>query len=239
MTSSSAVFSRTRSYVFLCASLLGSSSTSQLCRAAEVSLPPCHDPSSSGLSGDSSSSPPLSFASSSWFSCSCTSWYCSGICYIIGCRRPRLLWGHDDGLEVLPRPAVFCESSYTSRIYNSIVRSDKVFVCEVALSQPHTRCPSVCQLRCVISKSLSNLWKMCKNCFAKLHQFSSILWRLHITNSETRNEPSCMSNNPHHQSAVGGWSATCALSGIAANIVFLIGFDSSVAFDVTVWENFE
>ena len=28
-------------------------------------------------------------------------------------------------------------------------------------------------------------------------------------------------------------------SGIAANIVFLIGFDSSVAFDVTVWENFE
>ena len=44
MTSSSAVFSRTHSLVFLCASLLGSSSTSQLCRDPEASLPPCHDP---------------------------------------------------------------------------------------------------------------------------------------------------------------------------------------------------
>ena len=42
--SSSAVFSRTHSLVFLCASLFGLSSTSQLCRAPEASPPPCHDP---------------------------------------------------------------------------------------------------------------------------------------------------------------------------------------------------
>ena len=35
------------------------------------------------------------------------------------------------------------------------------------------RFPSVCQLWCWISRSLSDLWKMCKNCFSKLHQFST------------------------------------------------------------------
>ena len=35
--------------------------------------------------------------------------------------------------------------------------------------------------------------------------------RLHITTSEAKDEPSCMSNNPSHQGAVGGWSVMCAL----------------------------
>ena len=34
---------------------------------------------------------------------------------------------------------------------------------------------------------------------------------LHIATTETRNEPGCMSNNPSHQGAVGGWSVLCAL----------------------------
>ena len=41
MTQSSTVFSRTCSLVFLCASLLGLSSTSLLCLALEASPPPC------------------------------------------------------------------------------------------------------------------------------------------------------------------------------------------------------
>ena len=44
MTWPSTVFSRTRSLVFLCASLLGLSSTSLLCLALEASPPPFHDP---------------------------------------------------------------------------------------------------------------------------------------------------------------------------------------------------
>ena len=53
--------------------------------------------------------------------------------------------------------------SDTSRIHYSIICSDKVFVCVVALSQLHAGFPSVCQLWCWISRSLSS-WKMCKNC---------------------------------------------------------------------------
>ena len=66
--------------------------------------------------------------------------------------------------------------------------------------QPHAGFPSVCQFWCWISRSFSYLWKMCKNCFSKLHQFSTIRsshgtieWRLYLTTSETRNEPRCMS----------------------------------------------
>ena len=88
-----------------------------------------------------------------------------------------------------------------------------------SLLSSHTPdCPSVGQLRCGVSRSLCNLWKMCKNCFAQTHQFSSIRSAhgtkergLHIATSETRNEPGCMSNNPSHQDAVGGWSVLCAL----------------------------
>ena len=54
---------------------------------------------------------------------------------------------------------------------------------------------------------------MCKNCFSKLHQFSTIRsshgtieWRLYLTTSETRDEPRCVSDNPSHQCIVCRWS---------------------------------
>ena len=91
---------------------------------------------------------------------------------------------------------------------------------------------------------------MCKNCFSKLHQFSSIRsdhgtieWRLHITTSGTRNEPSCMSNNPSHQGAVGGWTVinVCALAlppTLYAPVLAVVSdsFQLLRCSDVTVWE---
>ena len=68
---------------------------------------------------------------------------------------------------------LFPASRRTLRAY-TIICSDKVFVCEVALSQPHAGFPSVCQLWCWISRSLSDLWKVRKNCFSKLHQFYTV-----------------------------------------------------------------
>ena len=115
----------------------------------------------------------------------------------------------------------------------------------------HTPDFHVCQLRCGISRSLSNLWKMCKNSFSKLHQFSSVRsahgtieQRLHITASETKNEPGCMSNNPSHQGAVGGWSVLCPFSHCRQQMYAAVpatseSFQLLRCSDVTVWKNFE
>ena len=218
VTSSSAVLSRTHSLVFLCASLLGSSSTSQLC------LAPCHDPRRLPCPGDSSSSPSSSFASSSWFTCSCTSGAARGSAAssvvvdlgFCGVSVTDLRFSSDQLCSASRRTLRACTTPSSVRTRCSSVRS--------LFPQPHARFPSA-NFGTGISRSRSNLWKMCKNCFSKLHQFSSrrsahgtIERRLHITTSETRNEPSCMSNNPSHQGAVGSWSVTCALL-LAANIV--------------------
>ena len=84
---------------------------------------------------------------------------------------------------------LFSASRRTLRAYTtpSSVRT-KCSSVRVALTQPHAGFPSVCQFWCGISRSLSDLWKTCKNCFSKLHQCSSIQsahgtieWGLHIT----------------------------------------------------------
>ena len=96
--------------------------------------------------------------------------------------------------------------------------SNQMLVCEVARAQPHSGFPSVSQLRCGIPRSFSHLWKVSKHRFAELQQLStirttrgSIEWRLYIVSPETRNEPSCMSNNPLHQCTVSGRSVLCAV----------------------------
>ena len=82
----------------------------------------------------------------------------------------------------------------------------------------------------------------------KFHQLSAIRSthgtterRLCIVASETRNEPSCVSDNPFHQSSVNGLSALCALlhgRQHCAHLslqLFLIIFNSSVALMKSSW----
>ena len=84
-------------------------------------------------------------------------WYHTGICCSICCHRPWLLRGRRLLWVILFWPTVLCKSSYTSLIHYSIICSDKVFVCEVALFPVTRWFPSVCQLWCWISRSFSAL----------------------------------------------------------------------------------
>ena len=140
------------------------------------------------------------------------------------------------------------ESSYTARIHNSFVSSDKVFVSEVALAQPHSGIPSVSQLRCRIPRSFSHPWKVSKHRFDELQQLSaiqtthgSIEWELFIVSSESREEPSCMSNNPFRHCTVSGRSVLCSFlrrCQYRAHLslqLFLIVFDSTVALMRQSW----
>ena len=101
------------------------------------------------------------------------------------------------------------------RVYNSIVRSDQLLVCEVAFAKPQSRFPSVSQLRRGIPRSFSYLCNVSKHRFAELQQLStirtthgSIEWGLYIVSP---NELRCMSNNPFHQCTVSGRSVRCAV----------------------------
>ena len=147
---------------------------------------------------------------------------------------------------------MLCESSYTSRIRNSIICSDKMFIREVAFSQPHAGFPSVCQLWCWISGSLSHLWKMCKNCFSKLHQFSTIRsahgtieWGLCLTTSERgMSHAACRTIHLISALSADGLYCGCVLAllpTLFAPVPATVSdsFRLLHCFDVTVWENFE
>ena len=88
----------------------------------------------------------------------------------------------------------------------------------------------------------SHLWKVSKHTFAELQQLSairtthgSIEWGLCTVSSESRDEPSCMSNNPFHQCTVSGLSVLCSFLKRCQHRahlslqLFLIVFDSTVA----------
>ena len=80
----------------------------------------------------------------------------------------------------------------TLRAYNSFVGSDKMFVCEFAVAEPHARFPPVKQLRCGLPMAWST------------HR--SVERSQCIVAPEKRNDPSCMTNRPFRQCAVGGRS---------------------------------
>ena len=213
MTSPS-TFSRTRFLVFLCVSLLGLSSTSLLCLALEASPPPFHDPPGTILRSDASSVV-----------------INLGFC---GVSTTALRFSSD---------RLFSASRRTLRAYTTP-------------SSVRTRCSSVRSLfpshtpdfhlfanfGAGFPDSFSFLWKMCKNCFSKLHQFSTIRsshgtieWGLYLVISETRNEPRCVSDNPSHQCIVCRWYVLCVFLHCCQHCshlslqLFLIVFDSSIA----------
>ena len=143
------------------------------------------------------------------------------------------------------------ESSYASRAHNSFVSSDQMLLCDVAFAQSHCRFPSVSQLRRGIPRSFSHLWQVSKHRFAKFQQLSTIRTTrgsidrgLRIVSPETKNEPSCTSNNPFHQCTVSGRSVLRAVLKCCQHCahlslqLFLIDFHCSVGHDVIVWVNF-
>ena len=134
---------------------------------------------------------------------------------------------------------LFSASRRTLRAYTtpSSVRTK----CSSVRSLLPSRTPSVCQFWCGISRSLSDLWKMCKNCFSKRHQCSSILsahgtieWGLHITVVQSISSRRC-------RRMVCFACALALLPTLFAPVPAAV-FDSFRllhCFDVTVWVNFE
>ena len=230
MTSPSTVFSRTRFPVFLCVSLLGLSSTSLLCLALQVSLPPFHDPcrlSCQVFLRTHHRSRSL-LRSDSLFQCT------SGITLESVASSVVIDLGFCGVSTTLMRfssDQLFSASRRTLRAYTapSSVRTRCSSV--RSLFPSHTlEFPSVCELCCWISRSLSDLWKMCKNCFSKLHSaHGTIEWGLCLTTSQTRNEPRCMSDNPSHQCVVCGWSVLCMFSHCCQHCSYLSLQHSSIA----------
>ena len=132
-------------------------------------------------------------------------------------RRLRPLRCLDNCSKVFFRPAVLSESSYATRIHNSLVGPDQMLVCEVALVQPHSGFPSVSQLRCRIPRSFSNLWKVSKHRFAELQQPSairtthgSIKWSCtSFPLNRGMSQAACRTNS-FHQCIVSGRSVLCS-----------------------------
>ena len=220
---------------FSCVSVRFLSSTSLLCLALEASPPPFHDP-------------------------------CRLACrvFLRSHHRSRSFLRSDSLVHVLLVPlwdlmhhlrfssAEFCKSSYTSRTHYSIICSDKVFVCEVALSQPHAGFPSVFQLWCWISRSLSDLWKICKNCFSKLHQFSTVRsahgtieWDCtSLPRKRGMSHAACRTIHLISALSADGLSCVCVLALLPALFALVPATVSDSfrllhCFDVTVWEKFE
>ena len=147
---------------------------------------------------------------------------------------------------------MLCKSSYTSSIFNFVVFSNKVFVREVALAQSHGGFPPVCQLRCGIARSHSQLLEDVREQFLQIppafrnvrSTHGTIERGLCIVAAETRNEPCCVSDNPfqseHCQRSV---CSVCALAlpptlrGLVPAIVSDC-FQLFRCFDVIVLENF-
>ena len=156
----------------------------------------------------------------------------------VQCRRHRFLWCFDNCSAVLG------ESTYASRVHNSFICSDYMFVSEVALAHPHGGLPPFGQLRCGIPRSISHLWKVSKRRFTELQQLfprcgppvARQKWGLCIAAPETRHDPSCVSNNPLHQCTVSGRSALrsvlrcCQQCARLSLQLLLIVFHCSVAF---------
>ena len=87
----------------------------------------------------------------------------------VQCRRLLFLWCFDNCAKVFLCPAVLGDSSYASRVHNSFtICSDQVFVCEVALAQPHGGFPTCRPASVRMPRSFSHLWKMSKYRFTKL-----------------------------------------------------------------------
>ena len=204
--------------------------------------------SSFGLSGSFSFSLSSSFFSSFSLSCSCTS----------GTARR-------SAASSVAVDLGFCWVSTTGRRFSSdhlCSASRRTLRAYTTPSSVRTRCSSVrsllpchtadfhlsCPLRCWISRSLSNFWKMCENSFSKFHRLSAVR-STHGTierdcaslPSETGNEPGCVSDNPFHQSTVNGRSVLEALLHCCQHCAHLslqlslVVFTSSVALMSSSW----
>ena len=254
MISPSTVFSRTRFLVFLCVSLLGLSSTSLLCLALEAFPTPFHDPRRLAC---------RVFLRSHHRSLVC---FFVRILFVYVLLVP--LW--DLLHHLLSSTSASVESSTTALRFSSdqlFSASRRTLRAYTSPSSVRTKCSSArslfpnhtpdfhlsANIRCWISRSLSDLWKMCKNCFSKLHQVSTIRSAhgtlecgLYLTTSETKDEPRCMSDNPSHQCVVCRWSVLCVCVLALLPTLFALvpatvsdSFRLLHCFDVTLWENFE
>ena len=181
--------------------------------------PPCLDPRRLALSGDSSSSPSLSFASSSWFSCSCTFDAARG-----------------SAASSVVVDLGFCGVSMTDFRFSS----DQLCPASRRPLRPAKRQNFIClptsvqdcQIPVQPLEDVQELFLQTPPVFVDTVR----PWHgLHIAASETKNEPGFMSNNPSFQGAVGGWSVLCALLHCRQHCthlslqLFLIVFNSSVA----------
>ena len=153
-------------------------------------------------------------------------WYCRWRSKRVSCRRAvqcrRLwfLWCFDNCAKVFLCPAVLGDSSYASRVHNSFtICSDQMFVCEVALAQPHGGFPT-CRPASVLggpdpfptSGRRASTDSPNSSTFSTIRTTHRTIERgLCIVAPETRNEPSCVSNNPFHQCTVSGRSVLRAV----------------------------